>query len=223
MDIQNENNVLGGRGKQEVIHLKNELGFMRKRKREFVLRTNKVKLTTDPEKYYHSLLMLYLSWLSEESLKGGFETYADHYKNVSHIVDHNATYFNHNSDHIDNAIDAYEENKSPPETEEENINTLQDGYLIHHIDNSKCEVNYKDTCELGLQYTMEVCKDIMSPSQYRGNVRKLNPGQRKIVMYNRAWCKGAVIAARKGQAINGYHLILSGPGGTGKSHVINLI
>ena len=42
-------------------------------------------------------------------------------------------------------------------------------------------------------------------------------------MYNRAWCKAAVIAARKGQVINGYHLILSGPGGTGRSHVINLI
>ena len=75
-------------------------------------------MTTDPEKYYHSLLTLYLPWHSEESLKEGFETHADHYKNVSHIVDHNATYFNfnHNSDHIDNALDAYEENKSPPET-----------------------------------------------------------------------------------------------------------
>ena len=87
----------------------------------------------------------------------------------------------------------------------------------------ECTENEKFKSTLGLQYTMEACKDIMSPSQYRENVRKLNPGQRNIVMYNIAWCKAAVTAARKGQAINGYHLILSGPGGTGKSHVINLI
>ena len=74
---------------------------MRKRKRESVLRTKKVKL------------MLYFPWHSEEALKGRLETYEDHYKNVIHIVDHNTTQFNHNNDHIDNALNAYEENSSP--------------------------------------------------------------------------------------------------------------
>ena len=76
---------------------------------------------------------------------------------------------------------------------------------------------------LSMQYTMEAHKDIMSPSQYREHLRNLNSGQRQIVMYNRAWCKAAVITHKKGKSINSYRIFLSGPGGTGKSHVINLI
>ena len=110
-EINDENENVNN-AKQEVIKLKNNLGFMRKR-RESILRTNKVKLTTDPEKYYHALLMLYLPWWSEETLKGTYETYEEHYHNVKHIVDHNAQHFNHNSEHIDNAIDALIENGPP--------------------------------------------------------------------------------------------------------------
>ena len=56
---------------------------MRKRKRESVLRTNKVKLTVDSEKYYHSLLMLFFPWHSEENLKGTFETYEEQFIRVT--------------------------------------------------------------------------------------------------------------------------------------------
>ena len=96
-DINHDGILNKKKAKQEVIKLKNNLGYMRKRKRESVLRTYRVKLTSDPEKYYHSLLMLYLPWHSEESLKGSFKTYEDHYVNVRHIVDHNAENFNQNS------------------------------------------------------------------------------------------------------------------------------
>ena len=66
-----------------------------------------------------------------------------------------------------------------------------------------------------MQYTMKAQKDIMSPHYYREHIRNLNSGKRKIIMYNRAWCKAAIIALRKGQLPNGYHMFLSGPGGTG--------
>ena len=74
-----------------------------------------------------------------------------------------------------------------------------------------------------MQYTKEAHRDIMPPSEYREHMRNLNPGQRQIVMYNRSWCKAAVVALKKGEILNGYRIFLSGPGGTGKSHVINLI
>ena len=57
-DINHDGILNKNKAKQEVIKLKNNLGYMRKRKRESVLRTYRVKLTSDPEKYYHSLLML---------------------------------------------------------------------------------------------------------------------------------------------------------------------
>ena len=196
-DIHNDNNQIedsggSGKSKKEVIQLKTELGFMRKRKRESVLRTNKVKLTVDPEKYYHSFLMLFFPWSSEENLKGTFETYEEQYKSNRNIVDHNASHFNHNSDHLDNAIDALTKNGSPktsrdtvaPMIEEENINAQQNGYHVHQggdddIDTSKhnvCAETDKYKSCLSMQYTMEACKDIMSASEYRECIRKLNPG-----------------------------------------------
>ena len=113
-DDSNQEDSRKDKQKQEIIKLKHGLGFMRKRKRESILRTHKVKLATDPEKYYHSLLMLYFPWQSEESLKGEFQTYEEHYLSVKNIVDANAEHFNQNSDHIDNALDALAENAPPP-------------------------------------------------------------------------------------------------------------
>ena len=118
---------------QEIIKLKRDLGYMRQRKRESVLRTHKFKITSEPEKYYHSLLMLYYPWCNEEELKGDFPTYEEHYKNIKHIIDHNSQEFRHNTESIDNAFDSMVENR-PPETswdsvvpaiEEENIKTLK--------------------------------------------------------------------------------------------------
>ena len=238
-------NSTGGKEKrkQEIIQLRNGMGYMRKRRRESVLRTHKVRLLSDPEKYYHSLLMLYWPWRDEESLKGRFKTYQYHYMSVKNIVDHNAQHFSQNTEHLDHAMDMLTEN-GPPETswdsivpsvEEDNMNTLKDGFHVHQLgdenantdtdsllDNENSdEKQYKS--KLSMKYTVEARKDIMTQSEYRKHMRNLNSGQKQIVMYNRAWCKAAVVAMRKGKSLNGYHIFLSGPGGTGKSHVINLV
>ena len=42
-------------------------------------------------------------------------------------------------------------------------------------------------------------------------------------MYNRGWCKSYINAVRHGENHKGYRIFLSGPGGTGKSHVVHLI
>ena len=49
-----------------------------------------------------------------------------------------------------------------------------------------------------------------------------NKDQCHIVMYNRAWCKSYINAVRHGENQKGYKIFLSGPGGTGKSHVVHL-
>ena len=60
-------------------------------------------------------------------------------------------------------------------------------------------------------------------AQYREMLRELNTKQRAIVMFHRNWCKKAVIAMKQGKPVEPYHVLLSGPGGVGKSHVIRLI
>ena len=42
-------------------------------------------------------------------------------------------------------------------------------------------------------------------------------------MFNRAWCKKYVHNLRYGSKIDGYRIFLSGHGGSGKSHCVNLI
>ena len=42
-------------------------------------------------------------------------------------------------------------------------------------------------------------------------------------MYNRAWCKSYINAQRHGKKQEGCRIFLSGPGGTGKSHIVHLI
>ena len=63
----------------------------------------------------------------------------------------------------------------------------------------------------------------ISPDEYRKLMRGLNTKQRQIVMFHRNWCKKAVIALKQNKPIEPYHVFVSGPGGVGKSHVINLI
>ena len=53
IELENQSNM------QPMITLKQKLGYMRKRKQEAILRTRRYKISTEPEKYYHSKLLLY--------------------------------------------------------------------------------------------------------------------------------------------------------------------
>ena len=63
----------------------------------------------------------------------------------------------------------------------------------------------------------------MNFQEYCRHVCTLNKDQCHIVMYNRAWCKSYINALRQGEKQEGYRIFLSGPGGTGKSHIVHLI
>ena len=60
----------------------------------------------------------------------------------------------------------------------------------------------------------------MNFQEYCKYVCTLNKEQHHIVMYNRAWCKSYINAQRHGEKQEGYRIFLSGPGGTGKSHIV---
>ena len=73
------------------------------------------------------------------------------------------------------------------------------------------------------RFSLETNRDLSPPDQYCELMRGLNIKQRQIVNFHRRWCKNAVIAMKKGEAIKPYRVFLSGPGGVGKSYVISLI
>ena len=72
-------------------------------------------------------------------------------------------------------------------------------------------------------YTQVARRSGMTNAEYHTHMRSLNNEQCHIVMYNRAWCERAITLLRYGSRVNGYKIFLSGPGGTGKSHVIQMI
>ena len=72
-------------------------------------------------------------------------------------------------------------------------------------------------------YTREAMKGDMTNEDYYNSIQLLNEKQRDIIMWNRQWCKNAIAAKRKGKTYPAYKIFLSGPGGTGKSHVIKLL
>ena len=88
-DVLNDNE-----DNEKTIQLQGDLGFMRKRTRPAVIRTYKHSLKNHPEKYYHSMLMLYHHWRTEESFleygDGSFETM---YHNVQQIITDNQSKF----------------------------------------------------------------------------------------------------------------------------------
>ena len=71
-------------------------------------------------------------------------------------------------------------------------------------------------------YAKAAKRQDMNFQDYCRHVCTFNKDQCHIVMYNRAWCKSYINALKHGEK-QGYRIFLSGPRGTGKSHVVCLI
>ena len=217
---------------KNVIYLKDpKLGKIRKRSRDAVIRTH--RFSEDTFKYYYSKLLLFLPWRSEEELLGAYESYQDHYNDVVRTVEENAVSFNMNSREIDEALEEYQNN--PPKVSEwleagcgrEDI-TEQDfseegnGGGGGGSSNGAVEEENSESI-LSLKYRIEGRKETISNEEYCIMMRSLNKEQREIVTFNRIWMKESVCKMNRGEDPDSYHIFLSGPGGTGKSHVIKMI
>ena len=81
--------------------------------------------------------------------------------------------------------------------------------------------NTTDT--LFMLYAKAAKRQDMNFHDYCTHICNLKSDQHHIVMCNRAWCKSYINAVRHGKKTKkGYRNFLSGPGGTGKSHVVHL-
>ena len=107
----------------------------------------------EPDKYYHSQLLLYLPWHTEDELLGDYVTYKDHYLECSDIIEHNAHAFHLHSDKMDAAIENIAENGPPeiawdyiaPTIEENNIQaTKEDRVIVCNVDSDEDEDEVND-------------------------------------------------------------------------------
>ena len=224
----------------EKIKLNNGLGRMKKRKREAILRTRKYRVHSEPEKYYHSKLLLYYPWYNEEEIISGFDTYQNSYISKKEKIDENSHHFNDDSEIFDLSEQDVENNLpqstwdlTAPSIAQEDGLTLNEGFTtVQQLTEEKvpdtdialdCNNTEKHHDVLLKLYSKAANREYMNFSEYCKHIRGLNNEQKHIVMFNRQWCKNYVHAVQQNQTIDGYRIFLSGPGGTGKSHVVKLI
>ena len=215
-------------GAKNVIELRDpKLGRMMKRGKDCVLRSH--RYNEDNFRYYYSKLLMFWPWRSEEDLIEGYRSYQEHYYSVAGVVEENASAFNLNSGEIDSAMEEFERN--PPTVSEwldagigREIISEED---IEDVEGSgrKNEKEKSDAPEtsLSLKYRFEAEKDFVSSEEYCKMMRSLNKEQKEIVMFNRTWIKESICKMKRGGEPESYQIFLSGPGGSGKSHVIKMI
>ena len=86
---------------------------MQKRKQEAILHVIKYKLQTEPEKYYHSKLILFYPWGNEDDLITELNSYMESYIDKQDIIHKNAQLFNEDCERFDSALEAFENDVIP--------------------------------------------------------------------------------------------------------------
>ena len=72
-------------------------------------------------------------------------------------------------------------------------------------------------------YTATAKHQDMSFGDYCKNMYSLNEEQKHIVMFKQSWCKDYIHALKTCKRKDPYRIFISGPGGTGKSFIVNMI
>ena len=70
------------------------MGVIRKRKQGAILHTRRYKINAEPEKYYHSKLLLYYPWNNEDNIISTLTAYNESYMSKQDIIPTNAKRFN---------------------------------------------------------------------------------------------------------------------------------
>lgn len=230
--------------KETVFELQNGKGFIQQRIRTnpAVIRYPRFSSEKTSEKYYQSLLQLFLPHRREEQLKPhGFDLYKSFYENghirmsrkrnlqsVKFIVDKNHAYFAKNEDVINSAQEVFDMVGEPedawaqlcPEAELSRRECLSKRKRTNLQENDNVEEIPDIQSEFltgNLAYLVQ--QDNSTKQEILPILKSLNETQRKIFYHVRDWCLKRVA----GEKINPLHIFVTGGAGTGKSHLIKAI
>ena len=103
--------------------LQKGLGVIRMRKQEAILYARRYKIHAEPEKYYHSKLLLYYPWNHEDDIISTFTTYHESYMSKQDIIPHNAKTKKFNEDCVAFDFDLQDLENNIPQSVWEMVST----------------------------------------------------------------------------------------------------
>ncbi|XP_006822000.1 uncharacterized protein LOC102807333, partial [Saccoglossus kowalevskii] len=236
-------NVNNDKRRNPAVTLKKDLGHMQKRSRSepAVVRYARFSVTKNPEKYYQSILQLFLPYRIDKQLKPvGFEFFENFYhdgavklgnaplEKVKLIVDRNRALFEKEADAIETASKLLDEcgqledawAKICPETESERIECLEEAQQ-KNTDDNEYDASIPDLEEQPQIADSHAVVPPCSTSKIEGQsmLRKLNMKQSQIFYKIRQWC----LDKSNGLNPDPFFVFVTGGAGTGKSHLIKSV
>ena len=238
--VANYTTTTGSHDKPNVITLGNNMGHLQKRPCESIVRWHNFKKETQSEDYHRSKLMLFKPWRKEDAIMSHYGSYEECYQTEQDMILPNEEHFTYQEGELNDAYQQILENGPPenvwesiaPSTAEEDQQAraegIQDGRTMDAkdiADNANLDLQRptKPVQDIGLRYTQERSKTLMSNSEYGHCMRSLNKEQQEIIYHHRQWCKQVVQNHKSNKPTQPYHAFLSGPGGVGKSYVIKML
>ncbi|XP_062604082.1 uncharacterized protein LOC134265873, partial [Saccostrea cucullata] len=229
--------------KEGVYELKNGNGYIQRRSRAkpAIVRYPRFNPENASEKYYQSILQLFLPYWTQDQLKPpGFKFYQAFYENgfvrirtgnklqsVRIVVENNRCNFSKNEAALENAQETLEVYGEPedawanlcPETERNRDECLKEKRKTEQSENKEQEITHEIEHDGASDLIYHIRESSNSREEILPLLRSLNNKQKQVFYIVREWCLKKV-AERK---VDPLHIFVTGGAGTGKSHLIKTI
>lgn len=202
--------------------------FLRKRDNPYLLNHYKFNLKKEPESYYHSLLLLFMPWRKHEELKCGKDTYQAAFSEKSLELASLMTYHEkleeivHAREQLESEITALETAEENNADDNENENQII-GFEVA-IGNELAEMDELANKLDDVSITEQI--DQLNDDQKRVYTKIVTA----VTEHCKEWDEAATAAAEtnimndpRAKIKTVHRMFVSGVGGTGKSHLVNIL